>query len=220
MRLSLTTQLRVAKSPQQPPKPFPYFIFLLITYLLKYLLGTSLEVQWLRLLTPTAEGTGLIPGGGTKRGGHGNPLQYSCLENPHRQRSLGGYSPQGSQRVRHEWATQHRTAQRNRLNMLNGAAKKRSKKQWNAFSSPRVLFTVFHQLSAPLGQGFVSIWFTTVSSPGPRPIPRRYSGNTWLKWNPVRLKTRDSRRANDSPANDNSVVTFPWPWVIHSEMDT
>ena len=26
-------------------------------------------------------------------GGHGNPLQYSCLENPHRQRSLGGYSP-------------------------------------------------------------------------------------------------------------------------------
>ena len=26
-------------------------------------------------------------------GGHGNPLQYSCLENPHGQRSLGGYSP-------------------------------------------------------------------------------------------------------------------------------
>ena len=28
-------------------------------------------------------------------GGHGNPLQYSCLENPHRQRSLAGYSPWG-----------------------------------------------------------------------------------------------------------------------------
>ena len=28
-------------------------------------------------------------------GGHGNPLQYSCLENPHGQRSLVGYSPQG-----------------------------------------------------------------------------------------------------------------------------
>ena len=27
--------------------------------------------------------------------GHSNPLQYSCLENPHRQRSLGGYSPWG-----------------------------------------------------------------------------------------------------------------------------
>ena len=26
-------------------------------------------------------------------GGHGNPLQYSCLENPHRQRSLAGYNP-------------------------------------------------------------------------------------------------------------------------------
>ena len=28
-------------------------------------------------------------------GGHGNPLQYSCLENPHEQRSLVGYSPWG-----------------------------------------------------------------------------------------------------------------------------
>ena len=28
-------------------------------------------------------------------GGHGNPLQYSCLENPHGQRSLAGYSPGG-----------------------------------------------------------------------------------------------------------------------------
>ena len=26
-------------------------------------------------------------------GGHGNPLQYSCLENPHGQRSLAGYTP-------------------------------------------------------------------------------------------------------------------------------
>ena len=29
--------------------------------------------------------------------GHGNPLQYSCLENPHGQRSLVGYSPCGSE---------------------------------------------------------------------------------------------------------------------------
>ena len=27
------------------------------------------------------------------RRGHGNPLQYSCLKNPHGQRSLVGYSP-------------------------------------------------------------------------------------------------------------------------------
>ena len=37
-----------------------------------------------------------VPGlGRTLGGGHGNPLQYSCLENPHGQRSLAGYSPQG-----------------------------------------------------------------------------------------------------------------------------
>ena len=29
------------------------------------------------------------------KGGHGNPLQYSCLENPHQQRCLAGYSPRG-----------------------------------------------------------------------------------------------------------------------------
>ena len=28
-------------------------------------------------------------------GGQGNPLQYYCLENPHEQRSLVGYSPWG-----------------------------------------------------------------------------------------------------------------------------
>ena len=37
---------------------------------------------------------GLIPGLGRSPGrGHGNPLQYSCLENPHGQRSLAGYGP-------------------------------------------------------------------------------------------------------------------------------
>ena len=34
--------------------------------------------------------------------GIGYPLQYSGLENPHGQRSLVGYSPLGSQRVRHD----------------------------------------------------------------------------------------------------------------------
>ena len=32
---------------------------------------------------------GSIPGSG----GHGNPLQYACLENPYAQKSLEGYSP-------------------------------------------------------------------------------------------------------------------------------
>ena len=39
---------------------------------------------------------GLIPGSGRfPGGGNGNPLQYSCLENPQGQRSLAGYSPRG-----------------------------------------------------------------------------------------------------------------------------
>ena len=45
---------------------------------------------------------GFIPGlGRSPGGGHGNPLQYSCLENPHGQRSLEGYSPWGH-RVGHD----------------------------------------------------------------------------------------------------------------------
>ena len=43
-----------------------------------------------------ARNMGLIPGlGRYPGGGHGNPLQYSCLENPHGQRSLVGYSAWG-----------------------------------------------------------------------------------------------------------------------------
>ena len=39
---------------------------------------------------------GSIPGfGRSPGGGHGNPLQYSCLENPHGQWNLVGYSPWG-----------------------------------------------------------------------------------------------------------------------------
>ena len=39
---------------------------------------------------------GLSPRSGrSPGGGHGNPLQYSRLENPNEQRSLEGYSPWG-----------------------------------------------------------------------------------------------------------------------------
>ena len=44
-----------------------------------------------------------IPGlGRSPGGGHGNPLRYSCLENP---MDRGAW--QGSQRVGHNWATKH-----------------------------------------------------------------------------------------------------------------
>ena len=40
---------------------------------------------------------GSVPRLGRSPGGrHDNPLEYSCLENPHRQRSLGGYSPRAA----------------------------------------------------------------------------------------------------------------------------
>ena len=37
--------------------------------------------------------------------GNSDPLQYSCLEHPNGQRSLAGYSPWGSQRLRHNYVT-------------------------------------------------------------------------------------------------------------------
>ena len=48
---------------------------------------------------------GLIPGSGrSPGGGHGNPLQYSCLE---KQRSLEAYSPWGCKDSDRTEATQH-----------------------------------------------------------------------------------------------------------------
>ena len=57
--------------------------------------GASLVAQMLKNLSAMQEtwdrslGWQDPPGGG-----HGNPFQYSCLENLHRRRSLAGYSPQ------------------------------------------------------------------------------------------------------------------------------
>ena len=43
---------------------------------------------------------GLISGSGRSPGeGKGYPFQYLCLENPHRQRSLVGYSPWGGKEL-------------------------------------------------------------------------------------------------------------------------
>ena len=39
-------------------------------------------------------GLGISPGGG-----YGNPLQYSCLENPHGQKSMADCSPQGHKKT-------------------------------------------------------------------------------------------------------------------------
>ena len=61
-------------------------------------------VQNLRANTGDLRDTGSIPGSGRcPGGGHGNPLQYSCLELSHGQRSLVSYSPQGH-RIGHNWS--------------------------------------------------------------------------------------------------------------------
>ena len=53
-------------------------------------------VQWLNNLPANVGDLGLILRvGRSPGGGHGNLLQDSCLENPHGQRSLVGYSPWG-----------------------------------------------------------------------------------------------------------------------------
>ena len=61
-----------------------------------------MQYDWVSLMAQTVKNLpnvgdlGPIPGlGRSPGGGHGNPLQYSCLENPHGQRSLVGCSPWG-----------------------------------------------------------------------------------------------------------------------------
>jgi len=49
---------------------------------------------------------GSIPGlGRSPGGGHGNPLQNSCLKNPHGEKSLAGYSPWGHKELTERLST-------------------------------------------------------------------------------------------------------------------
>ena len=59
-------------------------------------LGASQVTLEVKNLPANAGDVGSIPGSGrSPGGGHGNPLQYSCLENLHGQRSLAGYTVHG-----------------------------------------------------------------------------------------------------------------------------
>ena len=52
--------------------------------------------------------TGLIPESGrSPGGGHGNPLKYSCLENPRDRRSFAGYSSELCKELDMTEATAH-----------------------------------------------------------------------------------------------------------------
>ena len=58
---------------------------------------------------------GLIPGlGRSPGGGHGNPIQYSFLENPHGQSSLAGYSQWGCR----EWDMTEQLSTHNMLQIF------------------------------------------------------------------------------------------------------
>ena len=66
--------------------------------------STSQVTLAVKTLPANAEEAGAIPGSGRcPGGGHGNPLQYSCLEKVHEQRRLAGYS----QRVKKSWTRLH-----------------------------------------------------------------------------------------------------------------
>ena len=71
--------------------------------------------------TCNAGDLGSIPGlRRSPGGGHGNPLQYSCLENPRGQRSLVGYSPWGhkmSDMTEQQSTAQHRFDKQGNLYM-------------------------------------------------------------------------------------------------------
>ena len=97
-----------------------------------------------------------IPGlGRSPGGGHGNPLQYSCLENPHGQRSLVGYSPWGcrelamterlstAKSLKWSWANSGRWWGTGRPSMLQSLGSQRvahdwatEQQQWNLWQFP------------------------------------------------------------------------------------
>ena len=61
-------------------------------------IGYALQYSWASLVVQVAKNPLEMwetwvrsLGGRSAGGGHGNPIQYSCLENPHGQRSLAGY---------------------------------------------------------------------------------------------------------------------------------
>ena len=59
-------------------------------------LGEQKIVTWAKSLTRVLTQGGVFAAANSaysSGGRHDNPLQYSCLENPHGQRSLAGHSP-------------------------------------------------------------------------------------------------------------------------------
>ena len=144
-------------------------------------------------------GSGRSPGGGD-----GNPLQYSCLENPLGQREEpGGLQSSGSQRVGHDWVTEYtcmRKAWRIRQdsflinNDYNLSEVKLLSRVW-PFATP---WTVAHQAPPSMGFSRQEYWrglpfpspgspalqadALTSEPPGKPDYNLRHSSNTEVHW--------------------------------------
>ena len=80
-----------------------YSRFSLVIYFILRASQVALVVKNPLASAGDARDLGLIPvSGRSPGGGRGNPLQYSCRENPHGQRSLAGHSAWGCKRGEHE----------------------------------------------------------------------------------------------------------------------
>ena len=79
------------------PSPAPEVCFLFSSlFVIKCYIRIHRVSQVALVVKDPPSDAGSIPGLGKSPGeSNGNPLEYSCLENPHGQRSLGGYSPWG-----------------------------------------------------------------------------------------------------------------------------
>ena len=130
---------------------------------------------------------GLIPGLERSPGeGHGNPLQYSCLENSYGQRSLTGYSPWGCKESDiTEWlSTAQHTSNRYRVEEGVGLALEAlevphgSDRLIPGFGTPRGL----GRLPAECSQKEWSPFFASfpISSPtSAMEVPPQFSGCCW-----------------------------------------
>ena len=85
----------VRRKPKKRKQKFKYVTINFIVTYLNISLGFSCGSDGKESICNVGD-LGSIPGLGRSPGeGHGDPLQYSCLENLHGQRSLAGYSPWG-----------------------------------------------------------------------------------------------------------------------------
>ena len=104
----LEVSISLGWKPHWTPSLSFYFLLspvLRHVFLQLYSMGASLVAQMVKNPPANAGDPSLIPGWErSSGGGNGNPLQYSCLENP-MDRGTWRATVHGLQRVRHDWAS-------------------------------------------------------------------------------------------------------------------